>query len=407
MLAVWKGLSRVAPWALHALARRAHHRQGADPARLTERFGHRTAPALDKPIWFHGASIGEIAQIRRVAQFVNDQGQAVLITTGTATSAAWVARHMSFATHAYAPVDTPRAVARFLDAWRPAVACFAEGDLWPNLVSGCGARAIPLALLNPRPSKTRARFAKGFGEILAGFEFVSCKSQDLLDEFADLGVATDALILAPDLKRFAQGDASPPFAKPNRLVIVAASTHLADEAPVIAAFRAVLNQDPTALLIIAPRHPERGAALANTPGLTTAQRSLGRDITPQTQVYIADTTGELTGFLALADITFMGGSFGDQGGHNPYEAVAAGTPILTGPRVANFAEAYADLSVAGVTIICADEDALTAEWLRLVDPVLRTQMAKAAKGFLHEDEQDLEDFLTRFQKLIDRTSEYR
>lgn len=404
MLAVWTALTRLAPWAFHALARTAHRRQGADPDRLPERFGHRRAPALDRPVWFHGASIGEIAQIRRLAEHGRAGGRDVLITTGTATSAAWVAQHMDFATHAFAPVDTPRSVERFLDAWQPAVTCFAEGDMGPNMVAACKARCVPLALLNPRPSRTRARFPGSFRTMMNGFAFVSVKDAVLRDEFLALGVPRQAIVDAPDLKRYAALPAAPILAKPDSLVGVAASTHKADEAPVLDAFAGLRTADPDAQLIIVPRHPDRGPALRNAAraaGFAAALRSAGGTFDGATDVYVADTTGELPGFLAMADFVFMGGSFGDAGGHNPFEAAAAGHPILTGPHVANFEGAFAELTAAGAATSCADAKALRAAFIDLSDPERRAHMSAAAANFLQNDPA-FADFLARFQAFIDQ-----
>ena len=358
LLRVWMLVTRcfalpiiVASWALH-------RRMGADPRRFPERLGHDALHTSASVVWFHAASLGEVTQIAPLAShLMSAEKLRILVTTTTATGADWVSKHMPAAIHRYAPIDTPRAVARFLDGWSISAALFVEGDLWPRLLDGLDQRGVPRVLLNARHSRTRARFPIVFATLLGRFAFVTCRSGTVATEMIALGLPADRVHVVPDLrlslpKPTASQEALSSLSRTvgKRPVWLAASTHPPDETAVLAAHLKVLETCPDALLIVAPRHPTRGAPLqklARSKALTAVQRSKGKDILATTQVYIADTLGELGVFFSLCPITFMGGSFGQEGGHTPYEAIYFDTAVVHGPNVKNFVDAYAELQNKG------------------------------------------------------------
>jgi 3-deoxy-D-manno-octulosonic-acid transferase len=379
------------PLAPGLLARRAA-RGKEEPGRLHERLGR---PTLPRPpgdlVWLHGASVGEsISLLPLIEALARERPHlALLITSGTVTSAALMAQRLPpGALHQYAPIDGPAAARRFLAHWRPALAIFVESELWPNLLLRGKASGARLALLGARISADAAR----------GWARAPAAARQVLGAF-DLILAQDALSRARlealgarvagelDLKQAAEPlpcDAEELASLLSQIgtrpVLVAASTHPGEEEMACGALA-----DPDALLVIAPRHPVRAdaiAAMLGARGLVVARRSKGERIAPQTQVYLADTLGEMGLILRLARVVVMGGSLtGGVGGHNPWEPARLGLPVITGADVANFRGAYAELVEADAAVIAADLASLQLTICTLMtDPDRAREMGERAKA---------------------------
>lgn len=359
VLRLWLGLTRALPGLFVWAARRAHRRQEADPARFDERLGRASQARPDGPIlWVHAASLGEVAQIRDLAlDLAEGQGARLLVTTTTQAGADWVARALPEAIHQFCPLDTPLAVQAFLAHWRPMAGIFVEADLWPRLIRACHAQATPLVLLNARASRTRARLPQTMATLLKPFRLVTCRTPAIADEFRALGLPDDRVHIIGDLKASVPPLRIDPMEAGllattigPRPVWVAASTHAGDEAAVLTAQATLFATPDRPLLILAPRHIRRAEpimAAARGKGLVLAQRSRGDTITPDTAIYLADTMGELGTLFALSPVVFLGGSFGPEGGHNPFEPAHLGKAVVTGPNVRNFADAFAGMVDAG------------------------------------------------------------
>ncbi len=363
------------------------------PERLPERRG---VASLRRPkgplIWVHAASVGEMLAAVALIARLRSQGFAVLVTSGTVTSAALAEQRLpDGAMHQFIPLDAPRFVGRFLNHWRPGLALFVESDLWPNLILETARRKIPMIVINGRLSArsfTRWRLIPGtIAALLMRFDLCLAQSAADAQRYAELGAprvsATGNLKL--DVPPPPVDDAALQKLKAivgARPVIVAASTHGGEEATVIAAHRHLRAKFPSLLTIIVPRHPDRGEKIAETArlaGLAVALRSRRAPPMPNIDIYIADTLGELGLFYRLSAIVFMGGSLASHGGQNPIEAVRLGAAVLHGPHVWNFAEIYATLDKARGAALVADEAALTdrlAAWL--ADPTARQAAADAA-----------------------------
>lgn len=361
LLRVWMLFTRCFALPIAVVSWVLHRRMGGDPNRFSERLGRAASPDNDNVVWFHAASLGEVMQIAPLAQYlIQSEKIKILVTTTTVTGADWVAREMPYVTHRFAPIDTPMPIKRFLEGWSISAAIFVEGELWPRLLRGLHKRGVPQILLNARHSRTRARFPAVFDALLGSFSVVTCRSETVAEGMRVLGLPSDRIHVLPDLRLTLPKLAAPhkmldPLSRAvgARPVWLAASTHPADEEAVLAAQNEVLEARPDALLILAPRHPNRGLPLhklAQSKTLTTAQRSLGEGISAATEVYIADTLGELGAFFTISPIAFLGGSFGQEGGHNPYEPAHFETTIVYGPRVKNFIDAYEALHLAGAAI---------------------------------------------------------
>ena len=330
-----------------------------DPRRRGERLGiASTARPNGVLCWVHAASVGETNAVLPVIEALSNARPDLnfLLTTGPVTSAGLAARRLGpRAVHQYVPLDAPEYAARFLEHWKPDLAVFTESEIWPSLILETAARNIPIALVNGRLShRSRRRWQRNKTTampLFGRFNIVLAQNDRLATGFSALGARNVHSV--GNLKI----DAPPPPVDLNELerlktalgarpVFAAASTHEGEEETIAAAHRALTRQFEDLCTIIAPRHPERGTALAETLknlGFNVAQRSLGAVPGPRTDIYIADTIGELGTLYALAPVAFVGGSLIDRGGQNPIEAVRHGVAVLTGPHWQNFRDAYRTL----------------------------------------------------------------
>jgi len=393
---LYRALTRpLAPFVLVYLARR--RRQGKeDSLRLRERLG---IPGQVRPrgplVWMHAASVGEATALLALIDRLLETRPAleVLLTTGTVASAHLLEQRLpSRARHQFVPVDVPRWIARFLDHWRPDLALWVESELWPNLVLETHARGVPMVLVNGRlsaDSDPRWRRWPGLiGPVLRAFALCLAQDEEQARRLRQLG-AREVETLG-DLKAAA---GSLPFDRLQlellrrcigpRPLWLAASTHAGEEEIAACVHRRLAATHPGLLTIIVPRHPARGAAIGAmlaARGLRSARRRRGEPITDQTDVYLADTMGELGLFYSLTGIAFVGGSLVAKGGHNPFEAARLGCAVLHGPDVGNCAGMAAQLAVAGAAETVSDADELArAVGLLLSDLRLRAQRADAGK----------------------------
>jgi 3-deoxy-D-manno-octulosonic-acid transferase len=367
-----------------------------DPERLEERLGISLA---ERPtgnlIWFHAASVGEslslVELIKRISSSQPDYN--FLITTGTITSAKLIlSRLPSNAVHQYIPVDTPRAVEKFLDRWRPSLAIWTESEFWPNLISFTSARDIPMILINARISEKSYRrwrfFKKSLKNLIEKFNYSLIQDEKTVKYFSKIGISSNNFELTGTLK---EGSAALPHSETeqveiskqilNRPVWLAASTHEGEEKLIAAAHRHASKASQGLLLIIVPRHPERGleiASILTKENFKICLRSKKDKISSDTQIYIADTLGELGLWYRIAPVSFVGGSFVPIGGHNPFEPAALGSAILHGPYVENFKEIYNRLNVAGAAVKIEEASELGVKLIETLSPENAAKLAQSA-----------------------------
>lgn len=329
-----------------------------DGVRLRERLGHASVARPQGPlVWIHAVSVGESLSVLPLIARLREQTPrtTVLVTSGTVTSASLLAQRLpAGAIHQYAPLDTPGASRRFLDHWRPDMAIFVESEFWPNLILGAKARGARLVLMSARVTEKTARGwrrARGMATlVLRAFDLILPQDRATEQRLGRFGVKSAGRLnlkyigepLACDEAELARlrGEIG------DRGVVLAASTHLGEDAHIALAFEQV-TMTPAPLLIIAPRHPERGNEVVEwlrqfSDG--AAQRSAGEPITSDTRAYVADTLGEMGLWYRLATVVVMGGSFVPGiGGHNPLEPARLGVPVITGDDTFNFADVYAEM----------------------------------------------------------------
>jgi 3-deoxy-D-manno-octulosonic-acid transferase len=370
-----------------------------DPARVSERRGMSADTRPSGPlVWIHGASVGEVLAAAALIEKLRALDLRILLTSGTVTSAAIVAKRFPpDVIHQYVPYDSPRYVARFLDHWRPSLALFIESDLWPNLILSSAARRLPMVLINGRMShRSFPRWRRVSGTIsalLGRFDICLAQSQVDAERFSALGSRN--VLTTGNLKL----DVPAPPADPAKLeklmavtrgrpIVLAASTHPGEEELLADAHRTLAGYFPQLLTVIVPRHADRGDLVARTigaTGLNVALRSREELPTAVTDIYVADTMGELGLFYRLAPIVFMGGSLVEHGGQNPIEAVKLGASIVHGPHVFNFTDVYEALDAAGGARRADSPDALMKQLGQLLaDPKARETSLVAAEHVVEQ-----------------------
>src|SRR5579883_32946 len=397
-LRMYRKLSSVVVPLAPALINRRLKQGKEDPDRIGERRGlsHDVRPS-GPLVWIHGASVGEVLAAAALIERLRALNIRILLTSGTVTSAAIVAKRFPpDVIHQYVPFDSPRYVARFLDHWRPSLALFIESDLWPNLILQSAARRLPMVLINGRMSQRSfprwRRMSGTISALLEKFDLCLAQSRTDGDRFAALGSRN--VIVTGNLKL----DVPAPPADPVKLeklmavtrgrpIVVAASTHPGEEDILIETQRTLAGFFPQLLTVIVPRHPDRGVGIARmieAAGLKAALRS-GQELpTAGTDIYVADTLGELGLFYRLAPIVFMGGSLVPHGGQNPIEAAKLGAAIVHGPHVFNFADVYEALDEAGGARMAADREALVKQLGQLLADTEARDKLGAASGHVVE-----------------------
>jgi 3-deoxy-D-manno-octulosonic-acid transferase len=377
-------------------------RQAAYFQRWSERYGIYDAALSPCALWVHAVSVGEVnAAAPVIAALRRDRPDLrLLVTTITPTGSARVrALWGDGVEHVYLPYDLPGAVGRFLRHFRPRLALVMETELWPNLLFGCAEHGVPAYVLNARLSQRSLRGYRLLRPLLARalrtLRAVLVQSQADGRRFLRLGAPREAVRVTGNLKYdVAIGEGWPTFAAAfrarsgPRMAWIAASTHVEEEAAVLAIHRRLRARWPDLLLLWAPRHPERFKAVAQQAvqaGWRVATRQLTQWPDPGDGVFVIDTLGELALFYGCAQVAFVGGSLQPVGGHNLLEPAAAGTAVVTGPHLHNFTDIARQMQAAGALRVGRDADAVAAEIETLLaDPTARAAATEAARVLVEE-----------------------
>ncbi len=355
-----------------------------DEDRLPERLGR---PGRVRPkgplVWIHAASVGEsvsvLPLIRKLGELRPDTN--VLVTTGTVTSGRVMGERLpANAFHQFVPVDTPSAVRAFLDYWQPGLALWVESELWPNMLHEIKERHIPAALINARMSDSsfrgwrRAKLAAS--ELLGTFNLCLAQDEAVAEKLTALGathveVPGNLKLVGEPLPFDVEALTELRIAIGDRPMWLLASSHDGEEQLAAFAHRDLLAQFPNLLTIIVPRHPQRGPQIAASlePLFHVARRSRGELPYDDTEIYIADTMGELGVFYKLCQLTVMGGSFVPHGGQNPLEPARFSAAVISGPHIHNFIDIFRILVEAGGAEVLTSNDQLTERLRSLLDNV--------------------------------------
>ncbi|MFZ4125200.1 MAG: 3-deoxy-D-manno-octulosonic acid transferase [Rickettsiales bacterium] len=394
-----------------------------EAGRLGERFGKsRLSRPNGRLVWLHAASVGETQSVLTVIDKLLAQHDTlhILVTTGTLTSASMVkGKNLPRVIHQYLPSDVPLACKRFLSHWQPDLALWVESELWPQMLHHIAQHKLPLMLINgrmsPRAYARWSRWPKLVKHMLGCFTTMFVMSEEDGARYRLLGAKKvryvgnlkyDAEALMADANSLAQlGEQIG-----SRPAWVAASTHPGEEMQLIHTHRQVKHLYPDVLTIIIPRHAHRGKAIAaelRTAGLQVAQRSEGDAILAQTDVYLADTMGELGLFFRLSDIVFLGGSLIAHGGHNPLEPARLNCALLTGEHTHNFAAVMEALRAQRAIQVVHDNDMLARAIVKLLaDDEARLGMAERALNVVMASQGAADTILQHINHLLHERSAY-
>jgi len=360
----------------------------------------------DESIWIHAVSVGEALTARALLADLRERypGLKIFLSTTTLTGQQ-IARSRLQDVDAvfFLPFDLPPFVNRTLRLVKPRVFLLMETELWPNLLRACRQRGVKTILVNGRISSRsypRYRLARGlFRRVLDDVDRFCMQSDESARRIIDIGADPARVTVTGSLKfeslEMPAASAGRGAARvvrffrlpPNRPVFIAASTLKGEESAVLSAFAALRRAHPTALLIMAPRKPERfgeADALARAEGLRVVRRTeLAVDAEPRADVVILDTLGELAHLFQVATVVFVGGSLVDQGGHNILEPAVHGKPIVFGPHMENFAEiAEAFLRQQGAVQVHSPSELATVVVRLVGDPVERARLGAAARALV-------------------------
>lgn len=384
--------------------------------RWRERFGYFEAPGFSGSLWVHAVSVGEVnAAEPLIKALQRDYPEAQLVvTTVTPTGTARV--HQLFGDsvfHVYLPYDLPSAVNRFLKKVRPRLALIVETEIWPNLYFACRRRGIPLMIVNARLSERSLRGYKPLRGLLRSalrcVGVIAAQSRTDAARYRLLGADPQQVLVTGNMKfdmpipegATRTGADMRQHWGPRRPVWMAASTHEGEEQAALEAHLQVLKRLPDALLLLAPRHPERFRLVEHSVrslGFTVATRGVEGVPTSSQQVFVIDAMGQLMPFFAGSDVAFVGGSLVPIGGHNVLEPAALSVPVLVGPHTFNFDEITQSLIEHGGAIRVSGAAQLGPEVLRLLlDAPGRERMGRDAQGVFERERGAVQ----RIMQLID------
>ncbi|MFB2565532.1 lipid IV(A) 3-deoxy-D-manno-octulosonic acid transferase [Rhizobium sp. IMFF44] len=369
-----------------------------DSSRKLERSGYASANRPQGPlIWFHAASVGETSAVIPLIREIRRRDIHVILTTGTMTSAKVAHQRLGEEViHQYVPLDLKPAVKRFLEYWQPDCAIFAESEIWPTTIMELSRKRIPQILVNARMSdRSFERWSRHLSLAEALFEnlaLVVAQSDLDAERFRDLGalqvlksgnlkVDTDAPSYdAPTLASYTKQIG-------NRKTWAAVSTFEGEEGAA-ASVHSMLKEHNGQLTIIVPRHPERGDAIEAMlveQGLKVARRTRNDILSPDVDVFLGDTIGEMGLYLRMTEVAFMGKSLFNEGGQNPLEPAMLGCAILTGGHVQNFRDSYQLLARRGSARMVRDTEMLArgVHYL-LTNDTARRGMIDAGFAAVHE-----------------------
>jgi len=360
----------------------------------------------DESIWIHAVSVGEALTARALIPDLRERYPDLKIFLSTTTmTGQQIARERLSDVDAvfFFPFDLQPFVSRTLRLVRPRLFIMMETEIWPNLLRACRKAGVKTLMVNGRISARsypRYRMARGFFRgVLADVDRFCMQSEESARRIIDIGAEPSRVVVTGSLKFESLESPAASVGRgasrvlryfripESRPVLIAASTMKGEEAAALSAFAAVRRTHPSALLVIAPRRPERFdevVALSRAEGLRVARRTeLSVDAEPQADVVVLDTIGELAHLFHVATVVFVGGSLVDHGGHNVLEPAVHGKAIVFGPHMQNFAEIAEAFLQRQAAVQVATPSGLAEAWTRLVDDAAeRGRLGTAARALV-------------------------
>ncbi|MDI1291754.1 MAG: lipid IV(A) 3-deoxy-D-manno-octulosonic acid transferase [Methylobacter sp.] len=373
--------------------------------RWNERFALYQKKFPQNVIWFHAVSVGEAEALFPLVKKIQRQypDARLLITTTTVTGSARIKAVMQESVeHVYLPYDIPCAVSRFMRCFKPKIAVIMETEIWPNLFACCSKNKIPLYVVNARLSEKSAmgyqKYPALISPTLAHIKLIATQTQDDAKRFVAIGAKAEAVRTLGNIKFdvevsteiIERGQQLKADLFYGRFVWLIASTHKHEEVIFLEIYKKIKREIPELLLVIVPRHPERFGEvkkLCEQYQLAVVMRTSGEHCLQHTDVYLADTMGELKLLYATSDVAFVGGSMVPVGGHNILEAAAVEAPVLFGPYMVNFKEIAEDVLRQDAAIQCQDESEIISAIIALhADPAYRQSLAEKGRAFVRQNQ---------------------
>jgi 3-deoxy-D-manno-octulosonic-acid transferase len=401
-LALFAALVAGSPWWLWRMATTQKYRDG-----LAERLGKVPAPLRelgrrDRLIWLHAVSVGEVLAVSRLVAELDQAFPTykLVISTTTRTGQQLACERFGRERVFYCPLDLPWAVRAYLHALQPRLLVLAETEFWPNLLSGCFRRGIPVAVVNARISDRswpRYRMGRGlFLPLLSQIARVLAQTETDAERLKTLGCNPARVSVAGNLKFDVRVAAEAEATRHLRAaaaglrLVVAGSTLEGEEAALLEAWPRLLEADPRLALVLAPRHPERFAAVAallDQTGIRWFKRSDWKAQSASSlkpgEILLLDSIGELASVYSLAAVAFVGGSLIPAGGHNPLEPAQFAVPIVMGPHYANFRAITDDLRAGNAIRIATKEYLASVLAELLLNPADAAAMGERARRVFH------------------------
>ncbi|MFC0120250.1 lipid IV(A) 3-deoxy-D-manno-octulosonic acid transferase [Pseudoalteromonas xiamenensis] len=394
-------------------------KQAAYRIHFNERFAYGISSLPKHALLFHCASVGEVLAAAPLIKKYKQQhpNDKIIVSTNTPTGRAQIeAIFQESVNCVYLPLDFYFTARRFINTLRPKALCVLETELWPNLFAHAKANDCPVLVLNARLSE---KSMKGYQRVqpltnvlMRAVTYLASHNEQDASRFMKLGLREDKIRATGSIK-FDIQLSEPEQIKARQLksllsgryVWVAGSTHPLEHEQVLAAHKLLLKQYPTALLIIAPRHPEQFEPVASL--LATQQFRMTRRSNMQSleesQVLLADTLGELKCLYGASDVAYVGGSLIERGGHNPLEAAAFSVGVLSGPHTYNFAHIYPELINASAAITVFDSESLFEQLHTLFnDNDARMQLGRNAHQVLMNNQGAINKTLALIDKSLGR-----
>lgn len=379
-----------------------------------ERFGPFESPKNVRAIWFHAVSVGETNAAQPLIEHYLKLGQPVLVTNTTKTGQARAkslflkAPYLDLFQAVYLPVDQKHLLKQFFELYQPKLLALVETELWPNLIDQAKLQQVPCLLLNARLSEKSAKGYSRVSGLTAGMlkqiDWVLAQDNATRQRYVELGLDQQKSQVVGNIKF----DIHAPEAFINqaaklhqlwylgqRKVLTIASTHAPEEQQILQALQPYLKSDPELVCIVVPRHPERFDEvfeICQNLDLITHRRSLNQSIHTSTQVYLADSMGELWLWYALSQVCFVGGSLNEPGGgHNILEPMVLNVPTVIGPRYFNFQTIVDEFIDENGVLIAQDAEQVVAIWMAcLSEPDQAQQVVEQAHKVLQRNQGSLQ-----------------
>lgn len=385
--------------------------------RIAERFFLGDYKYKPVDVWVHAVSLGEVIAAIPLIDAMLDKHWSLLVTTMTPTGSERVqARFGGKVMHQYLPYDLPAVLKRFYKHIRPRVGVIMETELWPNVIHQARVAQIPLLLANARISDDSIKGYKKIKylvkPILNQFSAILAQGEEDAQRYMILGAKKERVHVLGNMKFDLQTNRieSQRFSDLKkhwggaRVAVIAASTHEDEEAQLLSQLKRLQHAISDVVLLIAPRHPERFQEvyqLCIQSGFKTGLRSDLQTLSPENEVVVLDSLGELLGLYQISDYAFVGGSLVSVGGHNVLEPIAMNIPVLSGHYIHNFKLICDELQAAQGILLARNAEEVIDGIINLhTHPVFRQQMIQNATAVFKKNKGSVLRHLQHIEELM-------